>query len=75
MLTSICNILLVATLEVSHCSSGPIVVIMAERSRPRPTMTSKELDSSNSVTTADRVGSTKSLNMGPPVSAMDVWQE
>ena len=53
-------------------SSGPRVVMMADNSLPTLTRTSVWLEAvpSISLITQDRVGSTKSLNIGPPVSAM-----
>ena len=53
-------------------SSGPRVVMMADSSLPTLTRTSVWLEAvpNNSLITQDSVGSTKSRNIGPPVSAM-----
>ena len=53
-------------------SSGPSVVMIADSNLPKLTSTSVWLAevTSSSLITQLRVGSTKSLNMGPPVSAM-----
>ena len=53
----------------SSDSSGPSVVMIPDSSRPRQTNTSTMLGGveRSSLMTQERVGSTKSLKMGPPV--------
>ena len=65
---------LLATVEEVSSSSGPTDVMSAERSFPRQMWTSRseELMQSNDFNTICKVGSTKPLNIGPPLTAMVV---
>ncbi len=69
-----CNINLLASIAPpsATCSSGPTVVMIAERTRPRQLRISSEAVCvwRSSRSSVDSVRSTRSRNIGPPESAI-----